>query len=185
MMMLGRDGQLHVFNPKDAKDAKKTGSRYFGYSMPEMKRELYSEFGKEFDITTTNHYIVVHPHGQKDKWAQRFEALYRSLNRYFHVRGFTPQEPDYPLVAVVLHDKAEYNDVASKAGFPVQPNVLGFYDPNSNRVYLYDRTADTDDADWSKNATIIIHEATHQCASTSASIRGSPSLPAGWSKGWP
>jgi Protein of unknown function (DUF1570) len=164
MVLLGRDGQLHTFNPKDAKDAKKTGSRFFGYSMSEMKRELYHEFGQNSDITTTNHYIVVHPRGQKDKWADRFEALYRSFNHYIRVRGFTPKEPEFPLVAVVFPNQAEYAKAASATGATFQPGTLGHYDPSTNRVYLYDITSDDKDADWSQNASTIIHEATHQTA---------------------
>ena len=164
IVMLGRDGQIHSFNPKKAKEGKKTGTRFYGYSMSEMKRELHREFGKEFDITTTNHYIVVHPRGQKDKWAQRFEKLYRSFNRYFRVRAFTTQEPDFPLVAIVLRNQAEYTKVATEAGTTVLPNTLGHYSPTSNRVYLYDVTSDSESADWSRNASTIIHEATHQSA---------------------
>jgi Protein of unknown function (DUF1570) len=164
MVVLGRDGQLHVFDPRKAKDAKKIGTRFFGYSMSEMKRELHREFGKEFDITTTNHYIVVHPKGQKDQWAQRFEELYRLFNHYFRVRGFTPKEPDFPLVAIVYRNQAEYAKASAAAGTTVVTNMLGHYAPASNRVFLYDVTADTQGADWSQNATTIIHEATHQTA---------------------
>jgi Protein of unknown function (DUF1570) len=164
MALLARDGQLHFFDPRDAKEGQKIATRFFGYSMSEMKRELYDEFGKDFDITTTNHYIVVHPSGQKDLWAQRFEELYRSFNHYFRVRGFTLQEPDYPLVAVVFRDKAEYLKAANATGTSLLPNTLGDYDPATNRVYLYDVTADKSGVDWSQNAATIIHEATHQTA---------------------
>lgn len=164
MAILGRDGQIHWFNHKDAKHAKKTGSRYFGYTMSEMKRELHREFGHDYDITTTKHYIVVHPNGQKDQWAERFEQLYRLCNRYFRVRGFTPKEPDFPLVAVVYRNQAEYEQSVTANGRPAQPGVLGHYEPTTNRVYLFDTTKDAPGADWSRNAETVIHEATHQTA---------------------
>lgn len=161
--LLGRDGQLHVIDPRKAKEAKKIATRFYGYSNSEMKRELYREFGKDFDISTTKHYMVVHPSGEKDKWAARFEELYRSFWRYFRVRGFTQREPEYPLVAVVLHNKDEY---VQKAGFGDQmhPNTVGHYDPVTNRVFLFDATSDSGGGDWSHNAETIVHEATHQTA---------------------
>ena len=163
MHVLGRDGQLFEFNPRDAKEAVKTGPRFEPYSMRQMKRELYREFGDDLDITTTNHYIVAHPRGGSD-WASRFEELYRWCLSYFRVRGFEPKEPAFPLVAVVYRNEAEYYRAAADRGQPLPRGLLGHYDPDSNRVYLYDVTAGSKDGDWSGNADTIIHEATHQTA---------------------
>lgn len=164
MFLLGRDGQLHEFDPREARDGQKTSPRFVGYSMPEMKRALYREFGDELDVTTTQHYIVVHPRGQKDAWAQRFEDLYRWCLAYFRVRGFRPQDPPYPMVAIVYRNQDDYYRAARASGTPLMPGTLGHYDLNTNRVYLYDVTNGDSNADWSENASTIIHEATHQTA---------------------
>jgi hypothetical protein len=164
MLLLGRDGALYEFNPQQAKEGKKTAPRFLGYEMRVMKQDLYDQFGDRFDLTTTQHYIVVHPRGQKDLWAQRFEDLFRSFTRYFRVRGFRPQEPPYPLVAIVFRNEEEYFQHAAALGTPLQPGFLGHYDPQSNRVFLFDITAGRDTDDWSLNADTIIHEATHQTA---------------------
>src|SRR3990170_680485 len=108
MLLLGRDGRLYDFNPKLAKEAQKTSPRFFGYSSSEMKTELQQEFGKQFDVSTTRHYVVVHPQGERDQWANRFEDLYKRFEHYFRVRGFTLEEPPYPLVAVVFRNEADY-----------------------------------------------------------------------------
>jgi hypothetical protein len=164
MMLLGRDGAMYEFNPKLAKEGRKTAPRFYGYEMRDMKRTLYEEFGDRFDISTTQHYIVAHPRGQRDLWAQRFEDMYRSFTHYFRVRGFRPTEPKFPLMAVVFRNKEEYYDHAQSVGTPLQPGFLGHYDPTTNRVFLYDLTAGTNNNDWSRNADTIIHEATHQTA---------------------
>jgi hypothetical protein len=164
MLLLGRDGRLHEFNPKLAKEGKKTSPRFFGYSQAEMKTALQQEFDKRFDISTTRHYLVVHPHGERDQWANRFEELYKRFEHYFRVRGFSLQEPPYPLVAIVFRDEAEYFRHAEAGGTPMRPGTLGHYDPLSNRVFLFDVTAGASGIDWSENADTIIHEATHQTA---------------------
>lgn len=163
MHLLGRDGRLHSFDPHEVKNAKKTAPNFAGYSFQEMRRELQREFGDKMEITTTKHYLVVHPRGTSGKWAEHFEELYRSFLAYFRVRGFQPQEPKFPLVAVVYENEAEFNRKIKEEGFS-PANLLGIYINNSNRVQLYDITADHPDADWSKNADTIIHEATHQTA---------------------
>ena len=163
MFLLGRDGALYQFNPQEATESKKTSPHFFGYEMRFMKRSLREEFGGHFELTTTQHYIVVHPGGQKTLWAQRFEEFYRSFQHCFRVRGFLTQEPQYPLVAIVFRNQAEYYRHAATQRTPLQPGYLGHYDPQSNRVYLFDSST-TDQGDWSENARTIIHEATHQAA---------------------
>jgi hypothetical protein len=129
-----------------------------------MKTSLQQEFDKRFDITTTRHYLVVHPSGERDQWANRFEDLYNRFDHYFRIRGFTTKQPPYPLVAVVFRDEKEYFRHAEAGGTPMRPGTLGHYDPATNRVFLFDITAQADGADWSENAATIIHEATHQTA---------------------
>jgi hypothetical protein len=158
IVLLNRDGQRFDFHPKQVKEQVKTSPRFFGYSQAEMKSVLQQEFGKQFDVSTTRHYIVVHPAGERDMWAQRFEDLYNRFNHYFRIRGFSLSEPPYPLVAIVYRDQAEYLKHSSST-----TGVLGHYDPNSNRVLMFDATKDAG-YDWSENAATIIHEATHQTA---------------------
>lgn len=164
MLLLGRDGQLYEFNPKLARDAVKTGARFASYSASEMKIALEREFGNRFEVSSIRHFLVVHPRGERDLWAGRFEELYNRFKHYFAVRGFELEEPQYPLVAVVFRDQDEYRQHAAASGTPLHPNTLGHYDPKTNRVFLFDVTAKNQNLDWSENASTIIHEATHQMA---------------------
>jgi hypothetical protein len=163
MLLLARDGQLHEFNPKLAEKAVKTGPQFVGYSTAEMKKSLVVEFGKRFDVTATQHYVVIHPIGD-DQWAGRFADLYNRFGHYFRVRGFELNTPPYPLVAIVYRNQSEYLHAAAAGGTPMHPNTLGHYDPSTNRVFLFDAKAKPGSADWSENAETIIHEATHQMA---------------------
>jgi len=163
MRLLARDGQLHEFNPKLAENAVKTGPRFVGYTVAEMKKALVAEFGKQFDVTATQHYVVVHPSGG-DEWAGRFEDLYNRFGHYFRVRGFEIEAPPYPLVAVVHRNRAEYLRAATAGGKPMHPNTLGHYEFGSNRVFLFDANAKNGSPEWTENEATIIHEATHQMA---------------------
>ncbi len=164
MFLLGRDGQLYEFAPKAAKDSHKTGKRFRGYTIGEMRNRLREEFNSTFEISTTAHFVVVHPRGEWSAWAQRLESLFRSFTHSMQVRGFSIRQPQVPLVAIVFRSQNDYYRYASANGTPLQPGTLGHYDPQSNRIFLFDATTSKGNSDWSANAETIIHEATHQTA---------------------
>ncbi|QDS96985.1 DUF1570 domain-containing protein [Adhaeretor mobilis] len=164
MLLLGRDGQLHDFHPKEAKDAKKIAKGFVAYSPAQLKGRLQQEFDRSYAVTTTQHFVVVHPRGEWSAWANRLESLYRSFTHYMSVRGFPIKRPKMPLVAVVFRNQADYYRYAAADGTPLAPGTLGHYSPQSNRVFLFDISGGSGDADWLANAETIIHEATHQTA---------------------
>lgn len=164
MFLLARDGQLHEFAPDAAKKSRKTGAAFRGYTIAEMQNRLREEFHGKFEVSTTNHFVVAHPRGEWDAWANRLESLYRSFTHYMQVRGFSVARPRVPLVAVVFRNQSDYYRYAAANGSPLQPGTLGHYDPQSNRIFLFDASGATGKADWSLNAETIIHEATHQTA---------------------
>lgn len=161
--LLNRDGRLFEFAASRAKQAKKTALTFRGYTTEEMRQRLYSEFGSTYDYTSTQHYVVVHPRGDKSVWADRFEQMYRSFCRYFRVRGFNPVDPPYPLVAVVFRNRSEYQRYVTKSKSGAPTGALGHYESLSNRVFLYDQSSVGDDR-WAETASTVVHEATHQTA---------------------
>lgn len=163
MLLMGRDGRLYEFPPKAAKNSKKTGGSFRGYTVLEMRDRLRSEFSKAFDISHTQHFVVVHPRGEWSVWADRLENLYRSFNHYMSVRGFNLDEPRYPLVAIVFRNEGDYYKYAADHGSPLQPNVLGHYDSQTNRIFLFDEGLESD-KDWTASIDTIVHEAAHQTA---------------------
>ncbi len=162
--LLQRDGQLSFFNTKDASNFRQSSSMFRSYSQSEIRRSLLAEFGSHFDVSGTGQYLVVHPAGQRDQWASRFEELYRSFVHYFSVRGFRPRQPQFPFVAVVFHRQQDFLKYAASTGARVGPGVLGYYSPSTNRILLYDQTAGRGGSGWQENAETIIHEAAHQAA---------------------
>jgi len=162
--LLGRDGRLWEFPPGKATDFSKSADRFRGYSPSEFRAALLRELGKGFEVTGTGHYLVAHPRGQRDRWAQRFEDLYRSFVHYFSVRGFRLATPPFPLVGVVCRDQSDFRRYTASLGRPAPPGVLGFYELNSNRIILYDIDGGRDNQNWQETAAVIIHEAAHQTA---------------------
>jgi len=162
--LLGRDGQLWEFSPSDARDYQKTSNRFQSYSTSELRAILLRELGEGVEVSGTSHYLVAHPKGQRDQWAERFEDLYRSFVHYFAVRGFQLSEPPVPLLGIVCRNQAEFRRYAAKEGIPAG-GVLGYYSPLTNRIVVYDMDGGSSTATaWQDTAATIIHEATHQTA---------------------
>jgi hypothetical protein len=165
VQFLARDGRLLTFRPGEAKNYEQIGPKFKPYSASELRARLEAEYGRSFDVTSTGHYVVVHPAGEKDQWAERFEELFRSFQHYFGVRGVRLEPPPFPLVAVVLPTQEDFIRQAAREGAPVGTSVLGYYSPLSNRIMLFDITRGRPNSkDWRYNAETIIHEATHQTA---------------------
>jgi hypothetical protein len=87
VILLARDGQIWDFSPDDAANYRKTASSFAPYSVREMQERLEAEFGRQMDVTATGHYLVVHPVGKAEVWAERFEQMYREFVHNFGVRG--------------------------------------------------------------------------------------------------
>jgi hypothetical protein len=159
---LTRDGRRIDFAPDDAKNFSKLSGSFRSLSSSELRGQLLREFGRGYDVSGAGHYLVVHPAGQRDQWAPRFEQLYRSFVHYFTVRGWRPTEPRFPLVAVVYPRQVDFQQQAAREGIAAGAGLLGYYSPQTNRILLFDSRPQT--GDWTVNAETIIHEAAHQVA---------------------
>lgn len=165
VLLLGRDGRLWEFPPEEAKDFRKTSGRFRSYSPSELRAALLRELGQGYEVSGTGHYLVAHPRGQRDLWAERFEDRYRSFAHYFSVRGLKISEPAFPLIGVVCRDRQEFLRCSAGQGLPAIAGVLGWYSVESNRILLYDIDGQSSDRDnWQETAATLIHEATHQIA---------------------
>lgn len=165
VIMLGRDGQLWDFAPQDATNFARLSQPFQPLPQNELRGKLLNEFGRGFDVSGTGSYLVVHPAGAKDRWANQFEQLYRSFHQYFTARNIPLERNEFPLVAIVFPDFATYQKYAASEGMRVSKGVVGYYSPKTNRVALYDATrGDPNHPLWGENLATVIHEATHQTA---------------------
>lgn len=165
LLLLSRDGRAYYYPISKISELNKLKNRFTSLSQSEMRAVLLAEHGNRFQVSGTGHYLVVHPAGDGEKWSQRFEQIYRAVHAYVSTRGFRPSTPAFPLVAVVLSDRAEFEAYARLLNVEVAQGMVGFYHPLSNRIVVYDQTAaDGTSRTWQDNADTIIHETAHQAA---------------------
>jgi hypothetical protein len=163
VIMLTRSGRILDFAPTAAQEYAPANTPFRSYGASELRGQLQREFGQGFEVSGRGRFLVVHPAGQQDVWAPRFEQLHRSFAHYFAARGWRADQPRFPLVAVVFPRQADFARYATAEGNHASSSMLGYYSPLSNRIVMYDTTA-TPGGDWTINAETIIHEALHQVA---------------------
>jgi hypothetical protein len=165
VILLCRDGAIVEFPPSKAKEFRKTSDNFVPYPASVLNGMLTREFGQGFEISGTQHYIVVHPRGQKQQWVDRFEQMFRSFQMYFSVRGFELSRPEFPLVAIVFANEIDFRRYAAKEGAPLPSGIVGYYSTATNRVVLYDiGDGNGSKAAWQQNFATVLHEASHQTA---------------------
>ena len=161
MVLLRRDGRISIVRVASPTDIKTVSPNFRAYDSEVIRRKLQKEFGKKYQVSRTQNFVVVHPPGDHQVWAMPFEILYQRFRNYFSSRGFSLDQPEFPLVAVVLRTRSEFDKFLSTY-YEASPNTLGYYSQKSNRIITYNpNNGRVSRKDWAFNSTLI-HEAVHQ-----------------------
>ncbi len=164
LVLLRTDGRISVLPAKRSEEFDRVADSFQPISKQKIRTRLQREFGAKYQVSAMKHFVVVHPPGAPSKWAAPFEKLYHRFENYFEKRHFDLKDPEFPMVAVVLKSRGEF-DRFLKSYHSVNDQVIGYYNPRSNRIITYDQTeGKLGGQDWFFNASTIIHEATHQTA---------------------
>ncbi len=157
-----RDGRLTQIRFGDVSTYKPLG-QFRPWSPVELRERLTQDFGRDYSVSSTSHYLVVTARGIDAQYMTLFENLYRQFVVTFAARGFRMHEPEFPLVAIVFPDEARFAEYCKSEGVQPQSGLRGYYLPSSNRVALYDSAAGGQTTSSGLDSTII-HEAVHQVA---------------------
>ena len=138
VQLLGRDGWLWLLDPNQAGSLDEDRIQFRPYSPSVLRNELLREVGRDYEVSGTGHYLIIHPRGQRDKWAERFENLYRSFVHYFSVRGFEPANAGVSAGGLRLQGSQRVRSPCGERRTVCRNGVVGYYSGVSNRITLYD-----------------------------------------------
>jgi hypothetical protein len=179
VLFLDRRGRLWPLTPDQITERVQTDQVFTPFSQSEVVESLKTEMGGRFEIVTTRHYILcTEADREYARWAgSLFERLMSSFKSNWDKPQLDFHEPEFPLVAVILRDKASYAEFArADAGTEVL-DAQGYYSDLSNRMVMYDLTSGLSGSrprnaaelnaklsGQAANVSTIVHEATHQIA---------------------
>lgn len=135
--LLDRAGRLHQIELSSA-DLKPLKSNFQAFPTTEIRNQLSREFGKNFQVGATRHYLVLGPSGKAASYAAVFEDQYVTLQRFFKTRGFVLTDPEFPLVAIIFPERKQFTDYAQADKAKTMTGMLGYYSPRTNRVALFE-----------------------------------------------
>jgi len=186
-LLMDGQGRLQELNPRTFKQVQKLPTPFRPERSSGFRRELIREFGREYEVQGTTHYLVCAPKGSAKNYARLFEDIYRDVDKFYRTRGFRVSAPSMPLVAIVFGTEKEFMDYCRTDNVPPKKGLMGYYSLMTNRVALFEtrsgfRTSDfnpdpgTGDARrpavpssvaalavaGGRTASTIIHETTHQ-----------------------
>lgn len=162
-IVLRRDGRMVEFGRSKIDNIQKVSGGFTPYSPLKLQEHYRRMFGNRYEVSRTRHYVVVHPRGMKQQWAEPFDELHNRFQYYFSVRGYTLKQPEFPMVVVVFNSRGEFNKVAMKDGVGNPNSYAGYYSSESNWIVTYRNASPNGDDSWEDNETLI-HEALHQYA---------------------
>ena len=164
MLLLRRDGRSSILPVSAHSDYTKVADHFKPQRKDTIRTRLQKEFAGKYQVSITRNFVVVHPHGDFQQWAMPFETLYARFQAYFQSRGFELNRPEFPMIAVVLKTRSEF-DRFLRSYHDYDRDILGYYSTRSNRIITYDQSEGRrNDQSWFFTADTIIHEATHQTA---------------------
>lgn len=180
LLFQSRDGKLWLVEPGELKEKSPSEQEVVPFKKNELAKQLKEEFGEAFRIHEAGNFVIVYNTGLP--YARWVAGLYRKLDRgfgnYWKRNKFKLDDrPEFPLPVIIFKNKAEYDRYMLK-DIGVVTSMLAYYSLESNRVVMYDLTADTVKPGANLNVrrinevldhpralpmvATIIHEGTHQ-----------------------
>ena len=137
-VLYDRSGKMHTIDLSDVTSFRRVSNQFAPYSFRELRSELTTQFGRDFEVATTRHYVVCAPRGRARTYIDIFEKTWRRFHMYFAVRGFRMPDPEFPLIAIVLKNQRDFMQYARNESARVGSGVLGYYWSRHNRVIMYE-----------------------------------------------
>lgn len=180
ILLLGRDGRLWNVTPDRLEQRERLDGDFKGLTSEEAAVALREELGDGFEIVRTKRYVIASKAGTRyAQWCGTlFERLYDTFHTHWRGKPLKLEEPEVPLIAVILANEKQFAEFAARdVGPQAAAGAKGYYSILSNRMILYDLTASEGSAPAKTledvqrkiaqnpfNLATVVHEATHQIA---------------------
>ncbi|MEL7496794.1 MAG: DUF1570 domain-containing protein [Planctomycetota bacterium] len=175
------NGKIWFVQPDQIKIKEDTDDEVAPISKKELGEKLLAELPEGFRIYETKHYVIAYQNEiAYARWiGNLYEVrLFKGFEAYWKRRKkFKLTETEFPLVAIIFGNKAEYQRHVDRELGPGQ-NMVAYYNVQNNRVTMYDLTADNVPVGVELNdrkieqvlqnpaainmVATVIHEGTHQ-----------------------
>jgi len=164
VLMLRSDGWLAEFPTREVVEHRITERNFRPAQAEEMAKALQAELGPSYRTAIAGPFLIVAPGASLPVWSERFLALYGGFQNYCATRQITLRRPPFLMPAIVFRTRQEFDTYSQRYGHTVTASTLGYYSLVTNRIALYEFSANENNSEFFPTASTLIHEATHQAA---------------------
>ncbi|HSG71487.1 MAG TPA: DUF1570 domain-containing protein [Planctomycetaceae bacterium] len=180
LVFQSRDGQIHLIEAdKIQLKATEEEVRFHPFKSEDLGRQLQEEFGFGFSVWNHGPLVVcTNTSREYANWCgELFSRLSNGFQKHWRFDKLPLTEPKFPLPVLIFATRKQFSEYALKDADASTAVSLGYYSLKTNRVAMYDITADeqgrpaTSLADINRqmqkslsNVATMVHEATHQFA---------------------
>ena len=136
--LMAQDGRLNYLDLANVAEHRTVVPRFRCFSTAEIRNRVLREFGGDYEVVGTGHFLVCAARAQAGKYAPIFEDVYRSFHFYFSRRGFRMSQPEFPLIAIVFPNHKRFAKYCKQDQIRASAGLMGYYLPSTNRVALFD-----------------------------------------------
>ena len=181
LLMQTREGRLWPLQPEQIESVKKDVGEFESLGRKQYGRKLRDELGEEFKIHEAGNFVLVY--NTEKAYARWVAGLYKKLERGF--KGYWTKgkfklvaKPDFPLAVIIFKSRQEFERYMANDLGTVNPAMMAYYNLETNRVVMFDLTAEEFRVQGEVNdrrinevlnnpraihmVATIIHEGTHQ-----------------------
>jgi hypothetical protein len=182
LLFRGRDGQLLILQPDEIQNRKVDDADVEPLSRKELGEQMLNELPPGFKIHQAGQFVIAY---QTEKAYARwvgglYTRLFRGFNTYWtKKKKFKLEKPEFPLGVIIFASREQYAHFVNRE-LGIDPGTMvAYYNLMTNRVAMYDLTADQQSAsretDDDRRITeilgqpaaipmvaTVIHEGTHQ-----------------------
>jgi hypothetical protein len=190
LLVQERDGRLWTVTSETLEKRESSGEAFRPEESAALGKRLAAELDKKvaegFRAVSTRHYTIVSSADPRfTRWVGTlFERLRSAFVAYWKGRGVKLSDPEFPLVAIVLKDRAQFSKFVTVDAKLDPTTVTGYYSIMTNRIVLYDIARIPGQAPAATSVEIqrrlatapqaiatVVHEAAHQVAYNSGMNR--------------
>jgi len=131
------------------------------YSSVDLRDRLRRLVGGDAEVTASPHYVVAGRPAAARVVAEALEDVHNGYRWFCSTRRLRLDAPEFPLVAVVMPNRASFDAYCVAEGMPPNPSLQGYYRETTNRFVCYESSRSADDSLAGVRDTLV-HEAIHQ-----------------------
>ncbi|MBA3315773.1 MAG: DUF1570 domain-containing protein [Planctomycetota bacterium] len=162
-LLIDRDGVARGVPLRDVTEFVVAEKDFKPLSAVDLRDRLRRLVGGDADVTATPHYVVAGRSSAARAVAEALEEVHNGYRWFCSTRRLKLSDPEFPLVAIVMPNRATFDAYCTAEGMSPNPSLQGYYRETTNRFVCYESGGSRSDSLAGVRDTLV-HEAIHQLA---------------------